>query len=231
MNELSMMGIGLVMGAVIGLNGTFIGAYTALLTTKFGNQKSLNHITGIGFVVLFYLVMLLLIGSLLLALCIETLAGHYQQALLVATPVVAVTYGCILVRRYFWHASVAASSSHHKKTVHRHATKYNGVLQPLVVAATMLYAISPLLVTAMLLLSLISITLDILPFFWSAFFTLGIITPLYIVLALLVTGTKASHIITWKNHTKATMYLYSGFSIIILAWITLYAVITHGAFV
>jgi hypothetical protein len=218
---------GLLLGVFIGMNSPLIGTFTTFITSKIGKKSSSNSIAITGLLTLLYLVMILIIVSFVIATLVETISIEYQQALLVAVPVVAIMIAVSLIRRYFWHEPLV-KLEHPRQTALWFSTKSSALLQPLFVALTLLYVVLPIYSVVAVLFSLISLLLNELPLFWVLSFAIGFIAPLYAILALLATKTKASKILLWKDKTKATMYLYCGFALLLLAWVVLYVTIQQG---
>jgi hypothetical protein len=215
------------MGVFIGLSGALIGTFTTYITSKIGKKTSSNTVAGVGLLTLFYLTMLVVIIAIVLTTLVESLTVSYQQALLVTVPTVAIMISFSFIRRYFWHEPLL-KMDHPKQLALHNSIKSTSLLQPLLLAGTLLYLVLPVLVVSILSLSLISLVLGELSVFWILPFAIGFITPLYGILALLSTKTKASKVLLWKDKTKATMYLYCGFSLLVLSWIVLYTTIMQG---
>lgn len=227
MSTSALVVFGLLIGVFIGMNSSLIGTFSTYITSKIGTRSSSNSIAATGLLTLLYLAMILIIVSFVIAAFVESLSIEYQQALLVAAPIVAVMLAISLIRRYFWHEPLV-KIEHPKQTALWFSTKSSTILQPLFVAMTLLYIVLPIFMVATVLFSLISILLNELPLFWVISFAIGFIAPLYAILALLATKTKASKIVLWKDKTKATMYLYCGFALLLLAWIVLLITIQQG---
>ena len=227
MNPLSIVLLGFIVGISLGLSAPIIGTFTTYVVSKLGKKTSLNATAGLGIVTLFYVAMLVILASFTISYVVELLSIDYQEALLISAPIVTIVVGISLIRRYFWHEPLV-KLQHTKKYAWYQSVKSTRLLQPLYVAIALLYTVLPAFIVSVLSLSLLTLLLDELPLFWVVSFAIGIITPIYAILALLSTKTKASKIILWMNKTKATMYLYNGFLLTLLAWLVLYTTIQKG---
>lgn len=227
MSVYSILLLGFIVGMSLGISAPIIGTFTTYISSKLGKRTSSNTIAGIGLLTLLYLAMLVVLASFAISYIVELVSYDYQVALLVSVPIVAIVLGLSLVRRYFWHEPIV-KLQHTKDFAWYQSVKSTRILQPLYVAVALLYTILPTFVIAVLSLDLLTLLMNELSLFWVIPLAVGIITPIYAILALLSTNTKASKIILWMNKTKATMYLYNGFLLILLAWLVLYTTIQKG---
>jgi MFS family permease len=227
MSPLNLLLLGFIVGVSLGLSAPIIGTFTTYITNKLGKRTSKNAIAGIGLLTLLYLVMVLVLASLIITYIVELFTTNYQEALLVSVPIVAIVLGLSLIRRYFWHEPLI-KLQHTKDFAWYQSVKSTRILQPLYVAVALFYTILPSFIVSALSLSLLTVLMNELSLFWVFPLAIGTITPVYVVLVLLSTNTKASKIILWMNKTKATMYLYNGLLLILLAWVLLYTTIQKG---
>ncbi len=227
MNDSSLMLIGLMIGLTIGMSASSVGTYTSMMTSLLGHKKAQWEVITLAMLVLFYIFMLVIIASLTLATIITFFSPSYLDAMYIAGPIIGIIVGLVYVRHYFWDHPIVRIT-HHKTAAHKHTTKYSGYLQPLVVAATLLYVTGLPIIVSMLLLTLLAQLSGGSMITWSISLAFGIIVPLYGVLSLVASKTKVSRVIAWKESVKTTMALYSGLAIILLSWFVLYAALIQG---
>lgn len=227
MNDSGLMLIGLMLGLTIGMSASSIGTYTSLITSQLGFKKAQWEVITLAMLVLLYVLMIVMIASLIIASVVTSLSESYLDAMYIAAPIIGIVVGLVYVRQYFWRHPIVRIT-HHKAAAHKHTTKYSGPLQPLLVAATLLYVTGPPILLSIILLTLLAVLSDAAMVPWSVSLALGIIIPLYGTLSLIASKTKVSRILAWKESVKATMALYSGLAIILLSWLVLYAATLQG---
>lgn len=229
MNDLNLVVIGVIAGGITGLSGVLIGGFTLFFATKVGHKHSKKHATASSLITLAYIALLVLCLSLLIAAFLDTLSLENIQAIIIAMPLLVILLGLLFVRRYFWHTPLIALA-HHKKHVAKQLSRQNALAQPLLTALSLIYASGLIVLANIVLLALLGMLSASSALFWSVPYTIGLITPLYILTALLSSKTSVAQLLKWQDTTKGTSYLYIGLWCIFLAWLVLYYAIVNGAY-
>lgn len=229
MNDVNLIVIGVIAGAITGLSGMLIGSFTMFFATKNSHKQSPKKATISSLISLGYLALYVLCIGLGVALFFDTISFENLQAVSIAMPLLAITLGLLFVRRYFWHTPLV-HITHHKKHLAKRLKQQHSVAQPMLIAATLFYASAPIVLANIVLLALLGLISGSSALYWSVAFTIGFITPLYIVIALLNNKTNAAQLLKWQDSTQGTSFLYVGLWCIFLAWLVLYYVIVNGAY-
>ncbi len=220
--------IGLITGLLIGTNPVVISSFVAFIKSLIGNGESNNKYTMGGFLFLIFYVVFILFFSVVVSSILLWFSPAYQLTFIIAISLIAIVYSLGLIRRYFWQEPLIKPSKKLTSVIHDKTTKKRGLLNILALALVTAYATIPSLGIVISVLGGISVIVSPNALIWGLPFVFGLATPIYIVLALLSSGTKPSAIIAWKENTKGTMRLYNGLAILAVTWLMLLLVATGG---
>lgn len=212
---------GFMAGLLLGTNPTLISSFTAFIASMLGRKTPNSRLVTAGFLFLLYFTLFLMFFSVAFTSIFISLNIDYQQTVLLLTAIVGVGVGVSLIRRYFWHEDVIKPPLHVRQAIHDKTTKGRGIINLISLALVVAYATLPTIGVAIVLFSGIGLTVGSNAMVWSVPFGIGLITPIYAMLALLSNKTKPSAILAWKEKTKSTMRLYNGLTLIALAWLLL----------
>ena len=224
MNELNAIVVGFIAGSITGLSSILTGGFTMFFTAKAGHKNSTKHATAISLVVLLYLALMVLCLSLLVSLFIDALSIDTLQAFSIAMPILGSIAGLVLIRRYFWHSPLIAIK-HHVLYSKKQIKRQHLLAQPLLTASALLYAASPIILINIILIGLLAVLSGVSALYWSVAYTIGLLTPLYVMTAMLANNVKVAKLLHWQDSTKCTSFLYIGLWCVFLAWLVLYYVI------
>lgn len=223
--------LGLVTGLLIGANPVLISAFVAYIKSMIGRGVSNGRYTMAGFLFMLYLGLFVLFFATVVTTFLLWLSPAYQFTLIITICFLAVIFGASLIRRYFWQEPLIKPPKNVESILHDKTTKQKGLLNVMALALITAYATVPVLATVVLIMSGFSVVLGPSTFVWGLPFAVGLITPIYVVLAMLSSGTKPSVIIAWKESTKGTLRLYNGLAIIAISWLLLVLLAAEGALV
>jgi MFS family permease len=224
MSLLSIAIIGLSSGLILGFQPVLISSFTAYLTSMKGRGSSNNRYTLAGFGFIFYLGLFIVFFSTLFSVFLDALTPSYQQAISLIIVAGAILLGLSLIRRYFWVEPVITPPKHLTDALHSKSTKKTGVVNIMSLSLISAYAVLPGIGITIALLAVLGAEIGPGSIVWAAPFVLGLLTPIYVLLAMISGNTKPSAIISWKEQHKAAMRLYNGLTLIFLAWFVLYII-------
>lgn len=224
MSQVSLAIIGLIAGLIFGLNPTLISIISVYVASMIGRQTKNQQIALNGLLYLTIFATFVLFVASLSTTILTSLSPLYSDSTNLIIAVIGTIIGTNLIRWYFWPKKIIPISANTKTILHIRTTKKSGPYNNLILAIISLYATLSTLGIAILLLSSYSVVLGPTAIVWGLPFSIGLILPMYCVIALILHGTKASAIIAWKEKSKNTIRLYSGLFLIALSWLLLFII-------
>lgn len=219
---------GLFAGLLVGLNPVLISSFNAYLTALIGRRVSNNRYTIAGLLFIAYFSLFTLFFGLGFSNFIGYLSSDIKFAIVLIFSVLGIVQASLLIRRYFYPEPVIIPPKNVINILHSYTTKKRGPLNLMGLSLILAYATLPTIGLAIALMSALGSLTDSLSLVWQIPFCVGLITPIYIVLALISSHTRPSAILAWKEKSKGVMRLYSGLAILALAWMILYTIISGG---
>jgi hypothetical protein len=228
MSLFALAAIGFTAGLLIGMNPVLISSFLAYITSLIGRGSSNKKYTLAGFIFIFYFVIFIVFFSTAFASFVSFFNADYQLSIALVTTLFAIAVGIMLIRRYFYPGPAIKPPQNVTTALHDSTTKNTGLLNIMGLAMVVVYATLPTIGIVVALMSILGVIVGPSSLVWNIPFTLGLVTPIYVVLAMLSNKTKPSAILAWKEKTKPTMRLYNGLVLIALAWTLLYLITRQG---
>jgi hypothetical protein len=219
--------IGYITGFLLGFNPILISVFSSFITSMIGKKYNVLSINFTGFTFLAWFGLLVIATSNIAYYIFNGLSYDYLIACTVVFGLIGVVVGILQIRRYFWQDSIIKPSKDITSLVHSTTTKRSGLLNSFVIVLLCFILVIPTIGIVILMLSLGEVILGH-SSYWAILFTIGLLTPIYAILAMLGSGYKPSAIIAWKENHKDAMRLYSGLTAIVIVWIVLYLTV-YGA--
>lgn len=219
---------GLFAGLLIGLNPVLISAFNSYLTALIGRGVRNKRYTFAGLVFIAYFSLFTIFFGLGFSSFIGSFSNNIRISLALVASIIGITMACFLIRRYFYPEPFIKPPKNVTILVHKYTTKQRGPLNLISLSLIIAYATLPTVGLAIALMSVLGSLAQSISLVWQIPFCLGLIAPIYIVLALLSNRTRPSAILAWKEKTKPIMRLYSGLAILALSWMILYTIIYGG---
>jgi hypothetical protein len=219
---------GLFAGLLIGLNPVLISSFNAYITALIGRGVSNKRYTIAGLLFIAYFSLFTLFFGLGFSNFISYLGSDIKISIALIFSMLGILQAGLLIRRYFYPEPVIIPPKNVSNILHQYTTKKRGPLNLIGLSLILAYATLPTIGLAIALMSVLGSLTGSMSLVWQIPFCIGLITPIYIVLALLSSHTRPSAILTWKEKSKAVMRLYSGLAILALAWMILYTIINGG---
>lgn len=228
MNFVWLATTGLFAGLLIGLNPVLISAFNSYLTSLLGRGVSNKRYTIAGLLFIGYFSLFILFFGLGFSSFIGYLKNDIIIILALLASMLGIVQASLLIRRYFYPEPYINPPKNVSSILHSYTTKNRGALNIIGLSLILAYATLPTIGLAIALMSILGTLTDSISLIWQIPFCLGLITPIYTVLALVSNHTKPSAIMAWKEKSKPIMRLYSGLAILALSWIILYTITNGG---
>jgi hypothetical protein len=213
-----------VIAAISGLSPTLISLFSSLLGSSLGTGHSKTRTWfAIKFFYLGFVSTVSIIGYAfwgLLAAC----SGKTAEYICLALATLAIAAATIEIKDYFWYGRGVSHKPHKrlKAALHSRTSKKLGLLSSFALGAIAVAATASniglltLNIAGLLFLS----TLDKNPF-WLVFFGALLLTGVLLTALTVMSGTKISAVMQWKEESKHIMRLGSGLALIATAWLIL----------
>lgn len=227
MSILSFAMLSYILGLLLGFNPVLLSTFMSYINSLIGRRYKTGHINLAGFAFIAWFGLLVFVASILAAFIFSRVGNDYLIASVIAFGIIGVVIGVIQIRHYFWAEPIIKPPKDITILLHDKTTKKDSALNTSLVALLCAMVVIPTIGINIILLSLADIILGQTSY-WMIMFTIGLITPIYGVLAMLGSGTKPSAIVSWKEKNKAAMRLYGGLTTIFIAWLTIYLVINKA---
>jgi len=224
MNPLVFAVTGFVAGLLVGMNPVLISTFTSYISSMIGRKTSNGRYTLAGFIFILYFVLFVVFFATALGTFVVYLSKDYQLSFALVVAMFSIGSGILLIRRYFWHEPIVVPPKEVTSALNDRATKKQGIGNLIMLTIVVVYSTLPTVGAAIAIMASIGVLIGPNSLVWSIPFAIGLITPIYGILALLSNGTRVSAIVQWKENTKSTMRLYSGLTIIAIAWLLLYII-------
>jgi hypothetical protein len=222
MSSASLAAIGLVAGLLVGMNPVLISAFTTFISSFIGRKASNTKYTLAGVLFIAYFVLFILFFSVGFASFVIYLSPEYRQSIALSISLLSIIVGVVLIRRYFYSEPLITPPQDVTEALHSLTTKKTGILNIIALTMVVTYATLPTIGIVIAIMAVMGSLLGPSSLVWSIPFIVGLITPIYIILAMLSNKTKPSAILAWKEKSKPVMRLYNGLTIVALAWLLLF---------
>lgn len=215
---------GLIAGLLIGMNPVLISSFTAYISAMIGRRTTNARYTTAGLLFIGYFVLFILFFSAGFASFISYLQLSDQLGIALAISLISIGFGLANIRRYFYKEPLVKPPKNVTDAIHERSTKKRGLVNLMALSMVVVYATLPSIGMAVAVMAVLGALLGPSSLVWGVPFIFGLITPIYIILALLSDKTRPSAIMAWKEKSKPIMRLYGGLTLVALAWLLLYVI-------
>lgn len=218
-----------VIAAVSGISPTLISIFTSLIGGSLGKGHTKTKVWRNSLLFFVGFVGTIVVIGLSFWSLLNALIGPTAEYICLGLAAVAIGAAIIEIKDYFWYGRGVSHKPHKKlaSALHARASKKVGVLSSfslgiIAVAATASnIGLLTLSATGLLFMSNIPRSPE-----WLVFFGLLLLTGAFFTIVTVMSGTKISAVMQWKEESKGVMRLGSGLALIATAWLTL-LIISH----
>lgn len=216
--------VAFISGLLLGLNPIMINAMNNFISSRIGHGVSNSRFTFMGFVLIVYIFIFSVFIGALVASLINNLSIDTLQSLTLASCLLTIIVGLVMIKGYFFKNTRIYLPKEVISKLHKVTIKRRGIINILYLASLIVFSLLIVFIAAVVCFSIAGIFIETNPIYWLIPFSLGFITPIYAVLALLSDSTKPSAINSWASNSKPIIQLYGGLTLISIAWLVLYLV-------
>lgn len=213
-----------VVAVVSGISPTLISIFTSLVGGSLGKGHTKTKIcyNSLSFFAGFISVVVVIGSSFWLML--DALNESLALYICIAIAAVAITAAIIEIKDYFWYGRGVSHRPHRrlKSVLHSKTSKkfgfFNSFLLGIVAIGATASNLGLITITAASLFYVSKLTLSVV---WFLLFGACLLIGSLATLLTVVSGTKISAILRWKEESKAVMRLGSGLALVATAWLIL----------
>lgn len=230
MVSLPTLALVVVSALIDGINPCTLGVFILIVSTILGKGKSTKRLLLLGGAYILAIFIAYLAAGMGMFYLLNEIPTAPTQYIAVAIALIAVTAAVLQLKDYFWYGKgpslhipkhfAGKIQKMSKKSMSVHAVILLGIF----VATIQLPCTgAPYLAVIAILKESSTTSAPLMLIFYNIVF----VTPLLAVLLAVVTGTKISQVVSWKQENKATMRLMAAIALTALAWILI--LITNGS--